>query len=90
MAVEEIEKLKEGRQKNIEITFQDTGMAKAFAAEFPKAVYQDGSRTVTARVGRNLDSFIKKAGEYTITDLDVRTQSLEEFFMHFYGEGADK
>lgn len=90
VAVEEIEKLKEGRQKNIEITFQDTGMAKAFAAEFPKAVYQDGSRTVTARVGRNLDSFIKKAGEYTITDLDVRTQSLEEFFMHFYGEGADK
>ena len=45
---------------------------------------------MTARVGRNLDSFVKKAGEYTIVDLDVRTQSLEEFFMHFYGEGADR
>ncbi len=90
VAVEEIEKLKEGRQKNIEITFKDAVMAEAFAAEFPKAAYQAGSRTVTARVGKNLDTFIKKAGEYTITDLDVRTQSLEEFFMHFYGEGAEK
>ena len=90
MAVEEIEKLKEGRQKNIEITFKDAFMAEAFAAEFPKAAYQAGSRTVTAKVGKNLDTFIKKAGEYTITDLDVRTQSLEEFFMHFYGEGAEK
>lgn len=88
VAVEEIEKLKEGRQKNIAVTFKDAAMAEAFAAEFPKAVYQAGSRTVTARVGRNLDSFIKKAGEYAIADLDVQTQSLEEFFMHFYGEGS--
>lgn len=88
VAVEEIEKLKEGRQKNIAVTFKDAAMAEAFAAEFPKAVYQAGSRTVTARVGRNLDSFVKKAGEYAIADLDVQTQSLEEFFMHFYGEGS--
>lgn len=88
VAVEEIEKLKEGRQKNIAVTFKDAAMAEAFAAEFPKAVYQAGSRTVTARVGRNLDSFVKKAGAYAIADLDVQTQSLEEFFMHFYGEGS--
>ena len=90
VAVEEIEKLKEGRQKNIEVTFKDSAMAEAFATDFPRAAYQAGGRTVTARVGRNLDSFVKKAGEYTIVDLDVRTQSLEEFFMHFYGEGADR
>lgn len=90
VAVEEMEKLKEGRQKNIEITFRDAAMAEAFAAEFPKASHKAGSRMVTAGVGKNLDSFMKKAGEYTITDLDVRTQSLEEFFMHFYGEGGKK
>ena len=33
---------------------------------------------------------MKKAGAYTVTDFGVRTQSLEEFFMHFYGEGAAK
>lgn len=88
VAVEEIEKLKEGRQKNISVTFKNAVMAEAFAAEFPKVSYEAGNRTVTARVGRNLDSFVKKASEYSITDLDVQTQSLEEFFMHFYGEGS--
>lgn len=90
VAVEEIEKLKEGRQKVMEVTFKEAAMAEAFAAGFPKTVYQDGGKTVTANVGRSLDAFIKKAGEYTVTDLEVRAQSLEEFFLHFYGEGADK
>lgn len=90
VAVEEMEKLKEGRQKILEVSFQDAAMAEAFAAEFPKAAYQAGSRIVTAKVGKNLDAFIKKAGKYTVADLDVRTQSLEEFFMHFYGEGGDR
>ena len=90
VAVEEMEKLKEGRQKVIDITFREADMAEAFAAAFPEAVYQPGSKTVTAKVGKNLDAFIKKAGAYTVTDFDVRTQSLEEFFKHFYGEGAAK
>lgn len=89
-AVEEIEKLKEGRQKVIEVTFKESPMAEEFAAAFPRAVYQPGGKIVTVKVGKNLDAFIKKAGEYTVTDFNVRTQSLEEFFMHFYGEGADK
>lgn len=89
-AVEEIEKLKEGRQKVIEVTFKEPPMAEEFAAAFPKAVYQPGGKIVTVKVGKDLDAFIKKAGEYTVTDFNVRTQSLEEFFMHFYGEGADR
>lgn len=88
-AVQEIEQLKEGRRKMIEVTFQEPGMAEAFAVGFPEAAYVKGSRTVTVKVGRNLDSFVKKAGEYSVTDLSVRSQTLEEFFMHFYGEGAD-
>lgn len=90
VAVEEIEKLKENRQKIIEVTFKEAEMAAAFASGMPTAAYQDGSKLVTAKVGRNLDAFVKRAGEYTITDLNVRTQSLEEFFMHFYGEGGGK
>lgn len=85
-AVEEMEKLKEGRQKTVGLTFRDAAMAEAFAAGFSGVSYQKGERTVTVRVGNNLDFFIKKAGEYTVTDLEVGTQSLEEFFLHFYGE----
>lgn len=90
VAVEKMERLKEGRQKTIEVVFKDAAMAEVFAAGFPGASCQAGSSKVTARVGRDLDAFVKRAGEYTVTDLEVRTQSLEEFFMHFYGEGADK
>lgn len=89
-AVEEMERLKAGRQKIIEVTFKEEDMAKAFASGFPKASYRMGGKIVTARVGRNIDQFVKKASEYTVTDMEVRTQSLEEFFMHFYGEGADR
>ncbi len=90
VTVEEMEKLKEGRKKIIEVTFKEAVMAEAFAAEFPKASYQAGGKRVTAEVGRDLDSFVKKAGDFTVIDLEVRAQSLEEFFMHFYGEEADK
>lgn len=90
VAVEEMEKLKEGRHKIMELTFREASMAEAFAKTFSKAVYAAGSRIVTTEVGKNLDSFVKKAAEFTVLDMDVRTQSLEEFFMHFYGEGADK
>ena len=62
-AVEEIEKLKEGRQKVIEVTFKESPMAEEFAAAFPRAVYQPGGKIVTVKVGKNLDAFIKKAGE---------------------------
>lgn len=86
VAVEEMEKLKEGRQKIMEVTFQESSMAQAFATGFTKVIYQEGSRKATVKVGKDLDAFLKKAGEYTVVDLDVRTQSLEEFFMHFYGE----
>lgn len=86
VSVEEIEKLKEGRQKIVEVTFKDEDMAKAFAKRFPKASYLPGESLVTAKVGRNVDDFIKDAGNYTVTDLEVRRQSLEEFFLHFYGE----
>ena len=86
VAVEEIEKLRENRKKIIELTFKEAEMAKKFAEEFPGAAYQDGAKTVTAKVSKDIDTFLKKAGNYTVTDLEVRAQSLEEFFMHFYGE----
>ena len=48
VAVEEMEKLKEGRKKIIEVTFREAAMAEAFAAQVPKASYQAGGKRVTA------------------------------------------
>jgi ABC-2 type transport system ATP-binding protein len=35
--------------------------------------------------GENVDHFIKTAAQFTILNLDVKTQSLEDIFMHYYG-----
>ena len=43
-------------------------MAAQFAAEFSVTDYQPGAAAVTVRVGRDMDSFVKKAGQYTVTD----------------------
>lgn len=90
VAVEEIEKLKEGRKKIVEVTFREEAMACAFAKEYPGAIRKNEGKCVTVKVSKDMDAFMKKASEYTVADLEVRTQSLEEFFLHFYGEGADK
>lgn len=87
-AVEEIENLKRGRKKTFELTFQTAAMAKAFAAEYPRASLLENGRGVIAEAGGSLDDFMKKAAQYTVVDLRMRTQSLEEFFMQFYGEDA--
>lgn len=83
VAVDSMEKLCSGKKKSMEITFEGEEMAKAFAGQFAQADVKGSC--VTLKVGRNLDQVIKRAGAYTITDLDIHTQSLEEFFLHFYG-----
>lgn len=93
VAVEEMERLKEGRQKIVEVTFGTPEMARLFAGQIQeaacgKAFFEEGNRTVTAKVSKNVDGFVKKAAQFTVRDLEVRPQSLEEFFMHFYGEDS--
>lgn len=90
VAVEEIEKLKEGRKKIIEVAFPDEAMAQSFTENFPGSIKVTGTNRVTVKISNDIDAFMKKAAEYTVCDLDIRTQSLEEFFMHFYGEGTAK
>lgn len=83
VAVENMEKLKSGRKKIVELHLSDEQMAASFAREI--AGSKVTGRSVSANVGLDMDEFIKKAGAYTVVDLNVRTQSLEEFFLHFYG-----
>lgn len=83
VAVEDIEKLQRNKKRVIEIRFETVAMAEQFAGSLPDAVRS--GKQVTAKVGKEIDRFIKEAGNYTVRDLDVRSQSLEEFFMHFYG-----
>lgn len=103
-AVEEMDHLRSGRQRQVILTFAEPDMARRFAKEFPGASGYRGekeetertggpklgsgeweSRKCQVRVGGNMDALLKTASRYTVTDLEIRTPSLEEFFMHFYG-----
>ncbi len=40
--------------------------------------------------GENVDGFIKAAAQFTVLNLDVKAQSLEDVFMQFYGKEGKK
>lgn len=89
MAVEDMNKLKNSKKKFYIVRFTKEDDAKQFAATLPSSSI-DGC-SVTVGVKGNVDSFIKSISQYEIKDLNVKTQTLEEMFMHFYGgEENDK
>ncbi|QLG49046.1 ABC transporter ATP-binding protein [Natrinema halophilum] len=62
----------------------------AAALEFPGTAHverQDGSYRLV--ISQEFDSLIDRLHEYTVLDLEVREASIEDVFMHFYGEADD-
>lgn len=90
VAVEDMEKLRAGKQKIFEVTLKEEGMAESFAKELPQSSFKLDGKTVTVKVGNDVDAFVKKVGRYEISDLEMHHQSLEEFFLNFYGEGETR
>lgn len=87
MAVEDMNKLKSNKQKYYVVRFSDDTMALEFAKEYQLSKDAIDGDKVTIGVKGNVDEFIKKLSKYNVKDLNVKTQSLEELFMHFYGGG---
>ncbi len=86
VAVDSMENLCVGRKKKLEITFDNPLMAETFAKNFPET--RTDGRKVMVQVGQDIDRAVKEASKYTVSDLNISTQTLEEYFMHFYG-GTD-
>ena len=84
VAVENMEKLQKSRKKLFEVRFSTPELARRFGSECPDG--EQSGKTVRAYV-RGADAFIKRLVEYTIEDISIRPQTLEELFLHFYGEG---
>ena len=42
---------------------------------------------VSIEVKGDINEFLKKISQYKISDMNIRTQSLEEIFLHYYGKG---
>lgn len=82
-AIEEIEKLRQSKMKIFEIRFADAEQAGGFASVFESAKQND--EIVTASVSENLDYFLKCLSRFSVKDINMKNQSLEDLFMHFYG-----
>ncbi|MDO5402664.1 MAG: ABC transporter ATP-binding protein [Eubacteriales bacterium] len=87
VAVDGMDRLCQGRKKKIEITFADADMALKYGEVFKQA--QVNGCRVSMNVGNDMDMAVKEAARYTVKDLNINTQSLEEFFMHFYSQNRE-
>lgn len=88
VAVENIERLRAERSHVFKVKFATPQEAGAFAAR-AKGASQTGATVELMVAAGSMDALIKVLAAYTVRDLQLRTQTLEELFMHFYGEGAN-
>ena len=89
VAVENMEHLTQNKRKVVDLHFADSASAQIFASSYPADTAQQNGSHVTVHIKGNMDALIKEASKYTVKDLDIHTQTLEEIFMHFYGGDAD-
>lgn len=84
IAAEEMEKLKHHRVKRYDIHFHDLKEAQQFAMHHDQAKQHD--HQVSLLVKGNVDPFIKEIAHYTIDDVSISSQTLEDIFLQYYGE----
>lgn len=83
VAIEEMEQLRNSKHKIYQIEFHKQEDAQTFYSKHPQAEIRD--RLVSVSLKGNVDTLLKELSQYTIDDISIRTQSLEELFLHFYG-----
>lgn len=86
-AVEDMKKLRGKKSKIYEVAFLDKDTAARFAAAVPRS--KCSGLTVTVSVSGDVNPLIKAMGDFRVQELDIRKQTLEELFMHFYGGGQE-
>lgn len=84
--VDNMERLQKNKSKIFYITFDSEKTAAAFAAA--QGGEHIGGCIVTVSVSGDMDSFFKTLGKYPVRDMDIRKQTLEEFFLKYYGGEA--
>ncbi len=86
-AVDTMEALKQKRVKKYVITLQDETAAQAFA-KCGLAIDAIDACRVTVLVKNNFPQFTQAMAQAPVVNISAPTQSLEEIFLHYYGEGA--
>lgn len=84
VSIEDIDTLKQTRQKIYVITFKHLKDIDLFKLD-GFTIKSINHNVVEVIIKNELNKLISCLGKYDITNLNVANQSLEEIFMHFYG-----
>ena len=84
VAIEDMKILSQTKQKSYIITFVTAEMASNFTKKYGEVKDIKGKQ-VTVSIKGNIMPLIHTLDKYEVTNLDVKTQTLEELFMHYYG-----
>ena len=82
IADESMEQLKNERHKHYDITFQTTEQAIRFSKLYPCKMHDRYVEFVTKD---DINHLIHILQNYLISDMNIKSQSLEELFLHYYG-----
>ncbi|MDD4113859.1 MAG: ABC transporter ATP-binding protein [Herbinix sp.] len=86
VAIENIHDLKMKRRKVYLVTFDNVTSASQFASSNDFDIIEVKENIVKLSVLGNVTEFIKVLHNYSIMDLNTETSSLEDIFMHYYGD----
>lgn len=97
VAVEDMKELAGKRKKIYTVTLKDAQAVQKLKAEPVIRVWEKNTpgqqleeNQLELLVSGNLTETLQTIARYEPVDLSSKTQSLEELFMHFYGEGGEK
>lgn len=85
VALDDVETLKAAQVKKYIITLEDENAAASFAGEGLQ-VHEISHNQVTVIVQNNLKELISVMNRFPVKNIITPNQSLEDIFMHYYGE----
>ena len=89
VAVEPVEALRRGKARTLTFTLPGGAEAAGMAAAWPGARAREARVSVTVNGPEQLQKLLALAAGLPVQDLEARGQTLEELFLHFYGEGSE-
>lgn len=83
VAIEKMEDLRKSKRKIYQIEFHSQKDAQTFHLKYEWSNIRNNLVTVSLK--GNVNELLKELNQFEIDDISIRTQTLEELFLHFYG-----
>lgn len=84
-AVDRMDEVRASRKRSFAVTFATEVERDRYVRTHPEATKLE-SRSAEAAVAGTMDAFVKDLASFAVDDLAAREQTLEEVFLHLYGE----